>query len=230
MKLKKIFALLLVVCMTAALLAGCGGNSAGSDTANTTPASSDTGADTAPASSDASAPADTAPAASGKTQLNVVSDMFSQPNIHDLSPSWFVVRLGLAETLVRFGEDSSYQPWLATSWEVADDNLTWTFHLQEGVKFSNGADMTATKVKESIEYLYEDQDPANGGVGAAMTFMTYTSITADDAANTVTIVTTEPVPDMPGVMAYPCSPSSTRRPPVAGICSWKAPSAPAPTL
>ncbi|MBQ8928829.1 MAG: hypothetical protein IJ052_00365, partial [Oscillospiraceae bacterium] len=157
MKLKKIFALLLVVCMTAALLAGCGGNSAGSDTANTTPAdttpadttpaSSDTGADTAPASSDASAPADTAPAASGKTQLNVVSDMLSQPNIHDLNGSWGVVRLGLAETLVRFGEDSSYQPWLATSWEVADDNLTWTFHLQEGVKFSNGADMTATKVK-----------------------------------------------------------------------------------
>lgn len=177
MKLKKIFALLLVVCMTAALLAGCGGNSAGSDTANTTPAdtapaTSDTGADTAPASSDASAPADTAPAASGKTQLNVVSDMFSQPNIHDLSPSWFVVRLGLAETLVRFGEDSSYQPWLATSWEVADDNLTWTFHLQEGVKFSNGADMTATKVKESIEYLYEVQDPANGGVGDIQSFMT----------------------------------------------------------
>ena len=208
MKLKKIFALLLVVCMTAALLAGCGGNSAGSDTANTTPAdtapaTSDTGADTAPASSDASAPADTAPAASGKTQLNVVSDMLSQPNIHDLNGSWGVVRLGLAETLVRFGEDSSYQPWLATSWEVADDNLTWTFHLQEGVKFSNGADMTATKVKESIEYLYEVQDPANGGVGDIQSFMTYTSITADDAANTVTIVTAEPTADMPGVMAYP---------------------------
>lgn len=139
--------------------------------------------------------------AAGKTHLNVVSDMFSQPDAHDLSPSWFVMRIGVSECLVKFGDDSSYQPWLAKSWELADDNLTWTFHLQEGVKFSNGADMTATKVMESVEYLYEQQE-ARGMVDAA-SFMTYTEISADDAANTVTIKTAEPVPDMPGVMAYP---------------------------
>ena len=59
------------------------------------------------------------------------------------------------------------------------------------------------KVKESIEWLYEVQDPANGGVGDIQGFMKFTSISADDAAGTVTIVTEKPQADMPGVMAYP---------------------------
>ena len=189
MNRKKLIALILTAVMLTALLAGCGGSSA--------PASSDGGS--APAADSGTS----APAASGKTQLNIVSDLFSQPNIHDLNASWFVIRIGMGECLVKDGDDGSYQPWLAKSWELADDGLTWTFHLQEGVKFSNGADMTATKVKESIEWLYEVQDPANGGVGDIQGFMTFSSITADDAANTVTIVTEKPQADMPGVMAYP---------------------------
>ena len=199
MKTKKIIALILSLVLLAALLAGCGGSSA--------PASTDSGS-SAPAPDSGSSSSGTQASSGGssapaKTQLNVVSDLFSQPNIHDLNASWFVVRIGMAECLVKDGDDGSYQPWLAKSWEVADDDLTWTITLQDGVKFANGADMTATKVKESIEYLYEVQDPANGGVGDIQGFMTFSSITADDAANTVTIVTEKPQADMPGVLAYP---------------------------
>ena len=204
MKRTRITALIVSVVMLVALLAGCGGGG-GSPTpapGNNTPAPGNS--TPAPGSSTpAPGQTDPAPAASNKTQLNVVSDLFSQPNIHDLNASWFVVRVGVAECLVKNGDDGSYQPWLAESWELAADNLTWTFHIRSGVKFSNGADMTATKVKESIEYLYEVQDPANGGVGDIQGFMKYTSITADDAAGTVTIVTEKPQADMPGVMAYP---------------------------
>ena len=199
MKRKKLIAILLSAVMLMALLAGCGGSSAES----TAPADN-SGSSSSSSGSSAAAPAsNSAPAASGKTQLNVAADLFSQPNILDLNASWFVMRIGVSECLVKNGDDGSYQPWLAESWELADDGLTWTFHLRSGVKFSNGADMTATKVKESIEYLYEVQDPANGGVGDIQGFMTYSSITADDAANTVTIVTEKPQADMPGVMAYP---------------------------
>ena len=199
MKKTKTIALIVSIVMLIALLAGCGGGSGSS-----TPTPAPGNATPAPGSSNP-APENPAPApaASSKTQLNVVSDLFSQPNIHDLNASWFVVRIGVAECLVKNGDDGSYQPWLAESWELAADNLTWTFHLRSGVKFSNGAEMTATKVKESIEYLYEVQDPANGGVGDIQGFMKYTSITADDAAGTVTIVTEKPQADMPGVMAYP---------------------------
>lgn len=34
-------------------------------------------------------------------------------------------------------------PQLAKSWEVSDDGLTYTFHLQEGVKFHDGSDFNA---------------------------------------------------------------------------------------
>ena len=139
-----------------------------------------------------------------KTQLNVAVDALAS----SLEPatnweSWFLVRCGIGETLVRYGEDGSFEPWLAERWEVAEDNLTWTIHLKQGVKFSNGVAMTATKVKESIERLYRLEDPANGGIGNPHGYMTYSSIKADDIKGTVTIVTEQPVPDMPGCLAYP---------------------------
>ncbi len=200
MKLKKLFVILLALCMAASLLTGCGGGSTPANNGGSTPSGDSTptpsGGDSTPAPSGDSA-------VSGKTKLNIVADWAGVPNPYDLNASWTCMRIGLTEALVRFGDDSSYQPWLADSWSVADDDLTWTFVLHPGVKFQNGEDLTATKVKESIEALYAAQDPANGGAGDVLTFMEYTSITADDAAGTVTIVTKEPVPDMPGVMAYP---------------------------
>lgn len=178
--MKKILSLLLITALLAAALAGCGGKTG-----------------------EAEGKAPAAPSASAKTHLNIAADWASVPDIYDLSNSWTCMRIGVTEGLVRFGEDSSYQPWLADSWSVAEDGLTWTFVLHPGIKFSNGDELTATKVKESIEALYAAQDPATGGVGDVYTFMDYSSISADDAAGAVTIVTKEPVPDMPGVMAYP---------------------------
>lgn len=137
--------------------------------------------------------------AADKTQLNVATEICNSQQITwDLSASWFVVRWGVGECLVKNGDDGAYLPWLATEWSVADDNLTWTFKLRDDVKFSNGNPMTATSVKESIEYVYanDENHDING-------FMEYSEITADDEAGTITIVTTKPVPDMPGVMAYP---------------------------
>jgi len=42
-------------------------------------------------------------------------------------------------------------PWLAESYTVSDDSLTWTFKLREGVKFQNGDAVTAEDVKYSID-------------------------------------------------------------------------------
>jgi len=41
-------------------------------------------------------------------------------------------------------------PWLAESHTVSSDNLTWTFNLRKGVKFSNGNALTAKDVVFSI--------------------------------------------------------------------------------
>ena len=42
-------------------------------------------------------------------------------------------------------------PWLATSWDVSDDGLTYTFHLADKAKFHNGDPVTAAAVKWSFE-------------------------------------------------------------------------------
>ena len=49
------------------------------------------------------------------------------------------------------GSAEPYTPCLATSWEVSDDGLTWTFHLREGVTFHDGEPFNSEAVKASIE-------------------------------------------------------------------------------
>ena len=47
------------------------------------------------------------------------------------------------ECLLTVAEDGSLQPGCAESWETSEDGLTWTFHLRDGLKWSDGSDMTA---------------------------------------------------------------------------------------
>lgn len=65
---------------------------------------------------------------------------------------------GMYETLVTFDENQEMTGGLAKSWEVYDDSLTYTFHLQEGVKFHDGTDFTAQSVIDNINRV---TDPAN---------------------------------------------------------------------
>ena len=53
-------------------------------------------------------------------------------------------------------------PALAASWETSSDGLTWTFHLQPGVKWHDGTDFTAADVKFSLEACV---NPKTGGCG-----------------------------------------------------------------
>jgi peptide/nickel transport system substrate-binding protein len=53
-------------------------------------------------------------------------------------------------------------PMLATHWEIAEDGLTWTFYLREGVKFHDGTPFTAEAVKFSLERILKRSVPARG--------------------------------------------------------------------
>jgi ABC-type transport system substrate-binding protein len=54
-------------------------------------------------------------------------------------------------------------PSLATSWEVADDDMTWTVHLRQGVKWHDGVDFTAEDVKFTYTAAMADELASNQG-------------------------------------------------------------------
>lgn len=53
--------------------------------------------------------------------------------------------------LIYMNAKGEYEPMLATSWEMAEDGLSYTFTLREGVTFHNGYPMTAEDVKFTLE-------------------------------------------------------------------------------
>lgn len=53
-------------------------------------------------------------------------------------------------TLVRYANDLSLEPDLATEWEANSDATEWTFKLREGAEFHNGKTMTADDVIYSL--------------------------------------------------------------------------------
>ena len=107
---------------------------------------------------------------------------------------WVVMRYGMGETLAKFDEKMNVQPWLAESWKISDDHLTWTFKIRDGVKFSNGKDLTAEAVKASIERAFAKNKRAE-------TFFKYKEMKAD--GQNLIITTEKPEPNMPGFLADP---------------------------
>ncbi|WP_304177155.1 peptide ABC transporter substrate-binding protein, partial [Leptotrichia trevisanii] len=53
----------------------------------------------------------------------------------------------ITEGLTRKGKDGTFVPGLAEKWDKSADGLVWTFHLRDGIKWSNGDPITANDFK-----------------------------------------------------------------------------------
>ena len=121
----KMLALALVVLLVLGSLAGCGGGN-GDD-------------DTAPKASD------TLIFAQGAEPRGL------DPALVDDAESSKVI-FNIYEGLLKYADDSTkVEPSLAKSWDVSPDGLSYTFYLQEGVKFHDGTDFNAEAVKFNID-------------------------------------------------------------------------------
>ena len=67
-------------------------------------------------------------------------------------PGWNLLMLQY-DTLLQFDTDGVPQPWLATSYEVSDDGLTYTVELEPDVTWNDGEPLTADDVKFTVDYF-----------------------------------------------------------------------------
>jgi peptide/nickel transport system substrate-binding protein len=107
--------------------------------------------------------------------------------------SSFEILENVYDTLVAVDESLNMVPSLAESWEISDDNVTWTFTLRQGVTFHNGRPLTA----EDVVYSYERIMNPDTGSGVAWRFGSVESVEAIDDL-TVAINLTEPSPNLLG--------------------------------
>lgn len=112
-------------------------------------------------------------------------------NVGDNGSIWTVS--SIFDRLYRSTTTGSTEPSLATGHTLSDDGLTWTFPLRDGLKFSDGSDLTAADVKFSIDRSTASDE--NGYMNVAID-----SVTASDD-KTVVIKTKYPT-DLIGIVSY----------------------------
>jgi len=98
-------------------------------------------------------------------------------------PDYWVIKL-VYDTLVDLDADLNVVPSLATSWEISDDGLVYTFHLLPGVRFHSGRELTSADVRYSFERLL---DPATGASRRANYSDIETVTTPDDYTVVLTL-------------------------------------------
>ena len=131
---KRVLALLAAACLSAALLAGCGGDG-GSEEADGT-------------------------FVLGDTTFNAENE---EPDVnpHNAYSGWACIRYGVGETLFRWSDSMEIEPWLATGYERTDE-YTWVITLRDGVTFSSGRPLDGAAVQACLTHLVETHDRARG--------------------------------------------------------------------
>lgn len=144
------------------LLAACGGDD--DPTATTAPASTPSGGDATPApgtdptpTTAAAEPTPTEAASGDEPQVGGTWTLVlaQEPDTLDAHKSGAyvagVVHRYIGDTLIAKGMDNELYPGLASSHEVSGDGMTWTFTLQDGIMFHDGAVCDANAVKACID-------------------------------------------------------------------------------
>ena len=140
--MKKLLVVLLIACLVFAF-AACG---SGDQTPSETPDSPDSTSDSP----------ETSAASEGGSIFRTTQTIMPEwdPAVGSDYASC-VIMCNVFDTLVFPTEDGGVEPWVAESWTISEDGLTWDFKLREDVYFHSGNQLTADDVKYSMDRLCE---------------------------------------------------------------------------
>src|SRR6202158_1682733 len=121
------------------------------------------------------------------TMLANQQDAYPQ-NFNPYSPGVISGTQGLIyETLLYVNRlDGSVKPWLASSYELASDAQSITFHMRQGVTWSDGQPLTSDDVVFTLNLILKNPSIDLTGIGAAVK-----DVSAPDA-NTVKVTLSKP--------------------------------------
>ncbi len=123
------------------------------------------------------------PLQGGTLNVGLASDTpIIDPSITGNSVTALISR-NLVDSLVGQAEDNHFTPWLATRWEINDNNTEYTFHLRPDVTFSDGTPLDAAAIKYNLDRIL---DPKTTSSYAKSLLGPIESITTPDN-NTVVI-------------------------------------------
>lgn len=74
-------------------------------------------------------------------------------NPHMYAPNEWFAQTMVYESLVQYVEGGKIEPALAESWDISKDGKEYTFHLRQGVKFSDGSDFNANIAKKNLDAI-----------------------------------------------------------------------------
>lgn len=141
---KRALALVLTAAMVLGLTA-CGGSATETTTSDAATEETTTEDSTAEATDDQTADEADAVASAGEKILSV--QVGPDPETIDPALNSAVdggnMLLHSFECLLAVDQNGQLAPGQAESWETSEDGLTWTFHLRDGLKWSDGSDLTA---------------------------------------------------------------------------------------
>ncbi len=74
----------------------------------------------------------------------------------------YMITQAIYNNLIRVDAELMLQPELAKSWELDADGVTYTFTLEQGVKFHHGKEMTSTYVAYTINRIRDEATASSG--------------------------------------------------------------------
>ncbi|WP_100009748.1 glutathione ABC transporter substrate-binding protein [Lentibacillus sediminis] len=148
MKISKKLLLLMMVALTALVLAACASEPDESGDTSDDAGSGDT--------ADSGEGTEGEGSGGGDLVIANTSDVVSLDPAGSNDVPSSDVQSNIYETLVKQNMDMELEPELATEWEAVEDNV-WEFTLREGITFHDGSEFNAEVVKMNIERVMDEE-------------------------------------------------------------------------